>query len=249
MIKISIITPVLNGEKFIEKTIKSVINQSYENLEYIIVDGFSTDNTMKIINKYKDKITHVIQKKDRSMYEALETGFDIATGDYYYWLNSDDELFDNNSIERLMNLLKKKKYDWVTGVCSIIHKDNERPTSYIPLAYPKTIIANGLAHNCYWGFIQQENTVFSKKIYKEVGKINKNFKMAGDFDLWRRMAKKYKLYSINVKIGSHRISDNQLTDLDYYYNEIEQKKCVFNPFYLLRFIFSILSFPIIYFRK
>ena len=73
MIKISIITPVLNGEKFIEKTIKSVINQSYENLEYIIVDGFSTDNTMKIINKYKDKITHIIQKKDRSMYEALET--------------------------------------------------------------------------------------------------------------------------------------------------------------------------------
>ena len=85
--KISIITPVFNGAKYIETTIKSILSQTYNNIEYIVVDGGSTDGTKEIIEKYKNKIDKIIFQNDNSMYEALETGFNIASGKYFYWLN------------------------------------------------------------------------------------------------------------------------------------------------------------------
>ena len=106
--------------------------------------------------------------------------------------------------------------------------------------YPQSIIKNGLANNCFWGFIQQENTVFSKQLYDKVGGINRKFKMAGDFDLWKRFAKYEKLISIPIGIAVHRKWVGQLTNLDYYYYEINKKKCLFNFFYPLRFLLSII---------
>jgi hypothetical protein len=97
-----------------------------------------------------------------------------------------------------------------------------------------------LANNCFWGFIQQENTVFSKELYKKVGGINRNFKMAGDFNLWKRFAKHEKLISVPIAIAVHRKWTGQLTNLDYYYSEIGKKKCLFNLFYFLRFLLSII---------
>ena len=130
--KISIITPVFNGEEYLENTIKSVINQSYENIEYIIVDGGSTDRSREIIDRYKDKISKIIFQKDNSMYEAIKKGFDLATGDFFYWINSDDFFLDNGSVDRLMRIINKKNYKWVT--CKIaISKFNNKPKIYIPL--------------------------------------------------------------------------------------------------------------------
>src|SRR5579863_3042816 len=88
--KISIITPTLNQGGYIEESILSVIGQKYPNLEYIIVDGGSTDNTLETIKKYEQYITYWVSQKDNGMYEALNHGFKKATGEIMGWLNSDD---------------------------------------------------------------------------------------------------------------------------------------------------------------
>ena len=92
---ISIITVVYNGEKYLEETIQSVINQTYDNVEYIIIDGGSTDGTVDIIKKYEDQIDYWVSEKDTGMYNALNKGFSCAQGDYLGWLNADDTLFPN----------------------------------------------------------------------------------------------------------------------------------------------------------
>src|SRR3990172_7180600 len=87
---ISVITVVYNGAKYIEQTIQSVINQTYDNIEYIIVDGASTDNTLKIINKYEDRIDYWISEADSGLWNAMNKGVRLATGDILNFLNSDD---------------------------------------------------------------------------------------------------------------------------------------------------------------
>jgi glycosyltransferase involved in cell wall biosynthesis len=235
----SIVTPVFNRPQFLEQTIKSVLSQQFKNYEYIIVDGASKEKTLTIINKYKPKI-RLISEKDKGMYDALYKGFSIASGKYFMWLNSDDFLLDKQSLLRLYNYLNKYNNNWITGKISITNNQSNKVKTYFPLIYPQSIIKNGLANNCFWGFIQQENTVFSKQLYEKVGGINRNFKMAGDFDLWKRFAKYEKLISIPIGIAVHRKWVGQLTNLDYYYSEINKKKCLFNFFYPLRFLLSII---------
>jgi glycosyltransferase involved in cell wall biosynthesis len=235
----SIVTPVFNRPQYLEQTIKSFLSQQFKNYEYIIVDGGSKEKTLKIINKYKSKI-HLISEKDKGMYDALYKGFSIASGKYFMWLNSDDFFLDKQSLLRLYNHLHKYNDKWITGKISITKNQSNKVKTYFPLMYPQFIIKNGMANNCFWGFIQQENTVFSKQLYKKVGGLNRDFKMAGDFDLWKRFAKYEKLISVPIAIAVHRKWIGQLTNLDYYYSEINKKKCLFNLFYFLRFLLSII---------
>jgi glycosyltransferase involved in cell wall biosynthesis len=92
---ISIITVCLNAEKTIEETILSVVNQSYPNIEYIVIDGDSNDQTKNIIEKYKDKIHHYISKKDEGLYFAFNKGIDLVTGEMFGFVNADDILMPN----------------------------------------------------------------------------------------------------------------------------------------------------------
>ena len=93
--KVSIITVVFNGEKFLEKTIKSIINQTYENVEYIIIDGGSTDATVDIIKKYEGRIDYWASEKDNGIYDAMNKGIDLASGEYLLFLGADDHLHKN----------------------------------------------------------------------------------------------------------------------------------------------------------
>ena len=112
----------------------------------------------------------------------------------------------------MRNFLNKKNYNWVN--CKVaISKFNEKPKIYIPLIYPRFIIKNGFANNCFWGFLQQENTIFTKKLYLKVNGLNSKFKIAGDFDLWKRFAKFEKLIPLNIKYACHRKNNNQLSGI------------------------------------
>lgn len=105
--KISIVTVCKNAEKTIERTILSVVNQTYSDIEYIIIDGKSTDNTLEIVNKYKDKISRIISEKDNGIFDAMNKAIDFATGDFINFMNSDDFFDSNNVIENVVKAINK----------------------------------------------------------------------------------------------------------------------------------------------
>ncbi|WP_160716048.1 glycosyltransferase family 2 protein [Chitinophaga solisilvae] len=101
---ISIITVCYNAEKFIESTIQSVLAQSYPHIEYIIVDGASRDNTMQVVEKYGSRIAKVVSEKDKGLYDAMNKGMQLATGDYLLFLNADDVLAGNTVLEDMLQV-------------------------------------------------------------------------------------------------------------------------------------------------
>ncbi len=98
--KVSVITVVFNNEEFIEKTILSVANQTYKNIEYIIVDGGSTDGTINIIKKYEEHISKWISEKDKGLYDAMNKGIKMSTGDYVWFMNSGDTIYEKTTLEK-----------------------------------------------------------------------------------------------------------------------------------------------------
>lgn len=117
---ISIVTVVYNGEKTIERTIKSVINQTYQRKEYIIVDGGSKDTTLNIIKKYEDKINCLISEPDQGIYDAMNKGIEIASGEIIHLLNADDCYVNNHVLEDIMKI--KIKPILTTSVNYIMEK-------------------------------------------------------------------------------------------------------------------------------
>jgi glycosyltransferase involved in cell wall biosynthesis len=237
---ITIITPVYNGAKHLEETILSVINQTYKNIQYIIIDGNSTDGSKNIIKKYSKKINYFISEKDNGMYDALTKGFSIGKGKYFAWLNSDD-LYFRDAIEKAISIMEKNKFEWIVGAATILNL-NKKVIFRHCYHYPKWIISNGLGTPCFWGFIPQESTIFTKKLYDECDGINKNLKYAGDFDLWKKFSKKTSLNSVNIRIGIFRKRKGQLSeDRTKYYSEIKKINCFFPIGKSLRLIYSIIK--------
>lgn len=104
--KFSIITVTYNAEKVIEDTIQSVVTQSYKNVEYIIVDGASKDDTMHIVNRYSSHIHHIISEPDKGLYDAMNKGISVATGDYVCFLNAGDELHEDDTLLNIVHSIK-----------------------------------------------------------------------------------------------------------------------------------------------
>ena len=121
---ISIITVVFNGEKYLEETIQSVINQTYSNVEYIIIDGGSSDGTLDIIKKYEERIDYWVSEKDRGIYDAMNKGIDVASGKWLNFMNGGDEFYDNKVIE---NIFKNCSYEdeyVIHGKVALIYKND-----------------------------------------------------------------------------------------------------------------------------
>ena len=104
---ISIITVVYNGEKYIEQTIKSVLNQSFKNFEYIIIDGKSDDSTLNIINKYKNKIDIILSQKDKNLWDAVNKGIRLSKGEIIGWISADDT-YTPNALKIISSYFKQE---------------------------------------------------------------------------------------------------------------------------------------------
>jgi len=128
---ISIITVVYNGEEYLEETIHSVINQSYKNIEYIIIDGGSSDGTVDIIKKYEKKIDYWVSEKDEGIYDAMNKGIDVARGDFINFMNADDIIYRNNVVEAIVQNIHDidatyySRAKVISDTFSWIYPDNE----------------------------------------------------------------------------------------------------------------------------
>lgn len=122
--KFSIITVTYNAGKVLEDTIQSVVFQTYRNVEYIIVDGGSTDNTLDIVKRYRDRISIVVSEPDKGLYDAMNKGIRLATGDYLCFLNAGDELHENETLQRMVHTLKGKELpDVIYGETAIVDEE------------------------------------------------------------------------------------------------------------------------------
>jgi glycosyltransferase involved in cell wall biosynthesis len=174
MPKLTVITVVFNSEKHIERTMLSVINQSYKNIEYILIDGKSKDQTVHRIKNYEDKIAAWISEKDLGIYDAMNKGLAIATGDYVLFLNSGDELFSSQTIENVFH--KKKNWaDVYYGETEIFNEDWKRMGDRrlkAPAALNWKSLKNGMVV-CHQSFIVKRNLA---PLY------NLKYKLAADID-------------------------------------------------------------------
>ena len=122
--KVSIITVCYNSQETIQDTIKSVIDQTYQDIEYIIIDGGSWDRTLDIISKYKDQITKVVTGPDDGIYDAMNKGISLATGDVLSILNSDDFYINNFTIEKVVRTMSENNVDSSYSDAVYIHKND-----------------------------------------------------------------------------------------------------------------------------
>ena len=122
--KFSIITVTYNAEKVLEDTIQSVISQTYRNVEYIIVDGASKDHTLEIVNKYHNRINKVISKPDKGLYDAMNKGIQLATGDYLCFLTAGDKFHDSETLQKIVHTLKGQELpDVIYGETAIVDEE------------------------------------------------------------------------------------------------------------------------------
>ena len=184
--KISIITVTKNSEKYLEKNILSVYKQKYKNYEHIIIDGKSTDKTINIINKHKNKIKYFISEKDRGLYDAMNKGIKKSSGDIIGILNSDD-IYYNDTLEIVNKYFNKyKKLDFLFG--SVFK--HRLLYGY----YPQRI-------KWSFGFYSTHSIGFfiKKEAHKKVGSYNIKYKYSADYDLFYRLIIKKKMNGMATK--------------------------------------------------
>lgn len=187
--KVSIITPSYNQGQFIERTILSVLNQSYKHIEYILIDGGSTDNTMEIVEKYRDRIHVIVHEKDKGQSDAINKGFKLATGSLVGWINSDDILYAN-CVEKIvyMATLHPEGSIYYPGMIDLINSQDEK-TGEI-----KKYITNKSTLTQKDYCLIQQGSFYSLGIVKEVNYLDPEKHYCMDLDLWLKLLDKGRIY-------------------------------------------------------
>ena len=196
--KISIVTPSFEQGQFIEDTIQSVLDQNYPDLEYIVIDGGSNDNSVNVIRKYEKYLSYWVSEKDRGQSHAINKGFSRATGDVFGWLNSDDRLEAG-----ALDLVARAAIEYPDAGAFVGHGrkvDISGNTTY----YKKP---DGLTFErfCGWmdgGNFMQPSCFFRRSAWEEAGPLDEDIHIAMDVDLWLRMVRKVKFQSIDALLSS-----------------------------------------------
>lgn len=181
IIKISVVTVAFNAANTIEDTIRSVARQIYSDVEHILVDGASTDGTLDVIERHHDKLTKVISEPDRGIYDAMNKGIRVATGDVIGFLNADDVYAQKNVLAMVAEVMKREHLDALFGDVEFFRPENPAGTlrRYSSARFRPDRIA--------WGWMPAHPALFVRReVFQRVGAFRTDYRIAGDFEFVAR---------------------------------------------------------------
>ncbi len=207
-IKISLITVTRNAESSIQRCIDSVLSQDYANVEYIVIDGNSTDGTAQIISKHINNIAYFVSEPDRGIYDAMNKGIKIATGDIVGILNADDFFANNQVLSNVAQAFAENKIDALYGDLDYIKPDGSVVRRWVSGSYKASLFN--------WGWMPPHPTFYCKRLFfNELGLYDMSFGTAADYELMLRFLFKNKLQvhylnSLMVKMQTGGASNQTL---------------------------------------
>jgi len=188
MLSISVITAVLNGKDTIENAIRSILSQKYKGIEHIIIDGGSTDGTLEIIGRYEQSIAKILSEPDKGIYDALNKGISLASGDIVGFLHADDVYAHDTVLEMVGNVFKKENVHSCYGDLQYVTKDD---TSKVIRHWKSSEYCHGKFKS---GWMPPHPTFFVRRwVYEKYGYFNTDFRIAADYELMLRFIEKHKI--------------------------------------------------------
>lgn len=205
--RITLVTAVRNGERYIEETIRSVVNQGYPNLEYIVADGASADGTIDVIRKYEPHLSRWASQPDNGVYEGLNRGYAHSTGEIMGWLNASDLLHTNALFVVGSVFAAFPEVEWITGRPTRFNQAGLTVDIRPPARWSRYRFLAGANQ-----YIQQESTFWRRSLWERAGGyIDASRRDVGDFELWVRFFRYAQLYSVDALIGGYRSHDDAIT--------------------------------------
>lgn len=202
---IALVTPNLNGEAFLRETLKSVLDQHYPSLEYVFVDGGSTDDSLRVAMEYSNSLSALISEPDEGHADALNKGFSRTSGEIMGWINSDDILLPG-SLETVAALFSTHpEIHWITGKIGTIRESGGRTTSKPPWRFRRQSVLRGA-----FAVLQQESTFWRRSLWERAGgRLETGLDLAIDFELWMRFSRHESVAMVEANLGSFRVRSGQ----------------------------------------
>lgn len=195
--KISIVTPSYNQGEFLERTILSVLDQGYPNLEYIIIDGQSSDQSVEIIKKYEKHLAYWVSEEDRGQSHAINKGFGHASGELFGWLNSDD-WYSSGALQAVAEAARlNPSASVIVGAGDMVDEEGNLVRYVKPDAITRESLY-GWLHSYFW----QPSCFFSKDAWIQCGPLDEELQYAMDLDLWLKIAKRFPFLTIDRNLST-----------------------------------------------
>lgn len=187
--KISVVTPSLNQAEFLEETIRSVLLQNYPNLEYLVIDGGSSDGSVEIIQKYDRWINLWESEPDRGQAHAINKGFDRSTGQWLTWLNSDDLLLPGSLWSVAKAITENPMIDWTVGTVIVTNQDMEPIRKFLPVCKTDDWTDFLCNKRPSGTSIPQPGACWSREAWSKCGELDETLRYVMDYEYWARLAK------------------------------------------------------------
>lgn len=235
--KLSIVTIVYNAQNYIEPTIQSIINQTYKNIEYIVVDGASNDKTIEMVKKYEKNINKIISEPDRGIYDAMNKGIELATGEFIWFMNAGDEIYDSRTVENIFKNYDNE--DVLYGSMQLVNEDGSMASIF-------KVPQNLTYKNFIYGMVVSHQAIIIKK--EIVSNYNLEYTVVSDHD-WIVSALKRANKIKNTQITISKYLLGGFSDKQFYKAWKEKLTIILKQYGKLAYLLNILLFIKAIFKK